>query len=162
MPIKIFVFQFLFFLFLFIYLFFSKYIDGFLSESLRRGIILFHPGFSHFLWLFLTGVWVTGSLFRSLFGNLVDYNNALVCMVLILPLISHSSIHFSKILETVPSAPSTTGITFILMFQSKIPVLAFFYFHAVVRWNSKIHSMTSSFFFFFLVNYHSVWSSGWD
>ena len=47
--------------------------------------------------------------------------------------------------------------------SSKIQVffnlLAFFVFHFMVCWNSKIHKITSSFLF---VNEYEAWSSDWD
>ena len=69
---------------------------------------------------------------------------------------------FFRPLWTVPSTSITIGITvtfivnsFVFYISEKVQVianlLAFFYFHSVVHWNSKIHSMASS-FFFLLIN----------
>ena len=52
---------------------------------------------------------------RALLSNLADLNNILVWVVSILPQISNSSSLFSKHLEAVPSAPTSTGTTFTLM-----------------------------------------------
>ena len=46
-----------------------------------------------------------------------NLNNALLWMASILPLISNSSSSFSKSLEVVPSAPTTTCITITIMFH---------------------------------------------
>ena len=48
---------------------------------------------------------------RTLFSILAGLNNELVSIVSILPLISFSSIIFSKPLGTILSAPITTGTT---------------------------------------------------
>ena len=57
---------------------------------------------------------------RTLLSILVDLNDAVVWVVLILLLISNSSNLFFKPLETVPSAPTTTGITVTLMFHNSL------------------------------------------
>ena len=76
---------------------------------------------------------------------LTDLNNAVVCMVSFLPLISNSSNHFSKSLgRTVPCVPTTIGITIIFMFHSFFGYLA----------KSKYLSIFSLFFIF------TSWSIG--
>ena len=55
---------------------------------------------------------------RTLHSIQIDLNYAVVCIVSILPLISNTSSLFSKLLETVPSAPITIGITVTLIFHN--------------------------------------------
>ena len=55
-------------------------------------------------------------VYRTLLRILTALDNALVIKVLILPLISTSPSLFSKYLQTIPSASSTTGITVTLKF----------------------------------------------
>ena len=85
---------------------------------------------------------------RTLLTILANLNNAVVWMLLILPLIFSSSSSLSTLLETVPSAPTTIGITIPLMFHSffffyfsgKVQVFvndfAFFHFHSEVHLSS--------------------------
>ena len=99
-----------------------------------------------------------------LLNILANLNNAVIFIVLI-PLISTSSLSlFSKLLETIASAPTTIVITVIFMFhclfsyQARTQVFVYFFafcvcLHCVVRWNSKIQKMTS--FFFALINIQS-------
>ena len=85
---------------------------------------------------------------RTLF-ILGNFDNAVVWMVLILPLVSKS-------LGTVPHASTTIGITINLMFHSLFQSLAksrylciffaFFYFHSLFCWNDKTHETANSLF----------------
>ena len=101
---------------------------------------------------------------RNLLSILADLNNAVVRTVSIRPLISKSSCPFTHPLLTVPRVPITIGITVTLMYHNffKVEVLillfVFFQFHTVVGRDSKVHKSASS--FFFVVDYHEVWSSG--
>ena len=61
---------------------------------------------------------------RTLLSIPANLNNVAVWMVSILPLISNSSSLSSKLLGTVPRAPTTIGITFTLIFQSFFSSLA--------------------------------------
>ena len=73
---------------------------------------------------------------------------AVVCMVLVLPLIFSSSL-FNEPLRTVSSVPTIIGITVTsseLWQNLRIFSFFFFNFHFVARWNGKIHFMISSFF----------------
>ena len=55
---------------------------------------------------------------RTRLSILADLNNAVVCMVVLWPLISKSSSPFTNFLPIVPSALITIGITVIFRFQS--------------------------------------------
>ena len=57
------------------------------------------------------------SLYRTFLSILADLDNAIVYMVLSLPLISLSISHFFKSFGIVPSVPSIFGITVIFMFH---------------------------------------------
>ena len=48
---------------------------------------------------------------RTLLNILADFNCAVAWIDLILPLISSSASHFSRLLEIIPKAPATIGIT---------------------------------------------------
>ena len=91
---------------------------------------------------------MTVSLLRSprLVSFLADFSIAVVWIVSIfLLLISSSPILFFSFLGIVPRDSSVIGIT--VMFSALkifIQFFAFFYFHSVTRWNSKIHLMTRS------------------
>ena len=63
-------------------------------------------------------------VFKTFLCNLADFNNAVVFIVLVLPLITNSSGLFSEHLETVPSAPTTIGITVTLMIHNFFSSLA--------------------------------------
>ena len=80
---------------------------------------------------------------------------------------------FSQPLRSVPSVPTTIGITVTLMFlgflvlcQVFVYHFVFFYFKCVVRRNEKIHKMSSSYvgvgrghtFFLFLFSLNNTWS----
>ena len=83
------------------------------------------------------------------------------------------TVFFFKIFGTVPSTPTTTGNTATFLFQSllvffcfflfsgKVKIFSstihvficlftFFYFHSGIRWNGKVLSMISSFYFLIL------------
>ena len=60
---------------------------------------------------------------RTLLSILANLSNAVTCIILILILISNSSILLSKPLGTVPSAPTTVGITFIFHSFSAIIII---------------------------------------
>ena len=77
-----------------------------------------------------TEVWLTASLSRTLLSILTDFNSAVVWMVLILSLISHSSCLFSWPLGIVSKDLTTIGMT------KAITTTTFFFF----------------FFFFFVVH----------
>ena len=55
---------------------------------------------------------------QKLLSIQADLNSTVVWMILIVPLIYNSFRLFSKPLGTIPSAPTTMGITVILMFHS--------------------------------------------
>ena len=90
---------------------------------------IFHTSSNWWLWI-------------RVFCILGDRNNAVICIVFILPLVSNSASLFSKPLRTVRSASTTIGIGVSFIFY----ILAFFHFHSEVHRNSKIHQITSSFF----------------
>ena len=89
----------------------------------------------------LTSEWPQVS--RTLLSILTDLNSVVVRMVLILPLICNSFNLLAKPLETIPSTPSTIGITITFTFHS--------YFSSLAR--SKYLSIFSSFIF-------TLWSAG--
>ena len=102
---------------------------------------------------------------RTLLSIQADLNNALVCMVSILPLISNSSNPFSKPLGTVPSAPTATDITVSFVFHSFLSSLSrskymslFLLSFTFTLWSAgtakSVKRHIPSFFFF--VNYHWV------
>ena len=109
--------------------------------------------------------WQQVSCPRTLWSNIVDLNTAVVCVVFILLISNSFSVFFPMFLETVPSIPSTIGITFMFhtIFQLYDIYLFFFSLSFIFTLcsvnNDKIHSIVSS---FFLVNLYSFWSSGWD
>ena len=90
---------------------------------------------------------------RILLNNLAALNNAVVWMVSILLLTSNYSNLLSNPLGTVPSVPTTIGITVMFMFHrffssvarsSHLSTLSFSF---IFTWNSKI--IEASFFFLF-------------
>ena len=103
---------------------------------------------------FYTEVWLTASLFRTL----INLNNAVIWMVSILLLISSP---FSRYLGTVPSAPTTNGITVTFMFfsffcffwQDPSICLSFrflsFSLHFVLEQQNSLDNKFFFFFFFF-------------
>ena len=88
---------------------------------------------------------------RTLLSILADLNYSVVWIVSILRLIFSSSSLFSKAFQSVPSAPTTTSITFTLMFHGfflyfsgKVQVFlylfTFFYFYSMLHWKGKAKS----------------------
>ena len=73
--------------------------------------------YTSFNWLVFTKLWVISVLkiARTLLSIIADFNNIVACMISILPLISISPVSFSWILETVPKALTTSGITVTFM-----------------------------------------------
>ena len=94
-----------------------------------------------------------------------DISNAVILMVSILPQISGSSWFFSKHLRTVPSIPTTTGITMTFIFHSLFVlfyfIFLFFYFFILFIYlfyffsllSDKVYVIVSPFVFF---NFHSL------
>ena len=125
-------------------------------------IILLLASFSHQLVGFFWSLKESSSLqvSRTLLSILANLNNAVLWMVSILPPIFDSSNPLFNALETVPSAPTTIGITvtwmfhrfFLVLWQSPIFVylFTFFSFYFAVCWNGKIHNTASSLFFILL------------
>ena len=109
---------------------------------------------------------------RTLLSILAVFNNAVVWMVSTRPPTFKSSRPFNNPLVTVSKAPITIGIivTFIFhsffQFSSKVEVLislfTFFQFYSLVSWDSNVDNFADFLFFFFVVDYYKVWSSGWD
>ena len=84
---------------------------------------------------------------RTRLNILTNLKNAVLCMLSSYPPISKSSSPCSNPLVTVPSAPITFGITFmVLFFQYSckvwvfISLFAFFQFYLVVSRNGKVHN----------------------
>ena len=105
---------------------------------------------------------------RTLLSILVDCSSAVFWMVSMLPLISRFSSLFSKLFVTVPSARTTIGITFTLMFHSLFNSLArsrylslFFYFPSASPFD-LLGPQSPPVDAFSFVNQHQVWSPGWD
>ena len=104
---------------------------------------LFQFYYLSFLWVTrwsFTEAWVTARFSRSLLTILAVHNNAMVWIVSSIPLISYSSSHFSKPLETVPIAPTIVGITVTIMFHA-------FFFHFMVSCKYFLVVSLSSIFF---------------
>ena len=127
----------------------------------------------YFLTVFLTNIrfsleseWqqVSSSL-QELSENSSYLHNAIVWMVSILPSISICSNPLSKPMRTVPSAPTTIGITVTHMFHSLFDFFSsltkpkyLFIFFTFFDFHLVVHYMVSSlifFSFFFFVNYKS-------
>ena len=97
---------------------------------------------------------------RTLLSILPLVVSAVICMFSILPLNSNSFNLFSKLLETIPNAPTTIGTTDTLMFHNFFSFLArsknlsifslSLIFFSVVLQNGKIHSTAN--YFFLLIN----------
>ena len=86
----------------------------------------------------------------SLLGILADLKNSVVWVVSIRPPISSSSSSLSKPLETVPSVPTTIGITVTLMFYSFLSYLARYKYSFFLSF-SLIFTLWSAFFSLFLL-----------
>ena len=82
---------------------------------------------------------------RTFLGILANLNNAIVGMVLILPLISNSFSLFSKRLVTVPSTLFAIGVTVTTMFLAR-SIFVLIYFPYVVSRNGKIDKQQINFF----------------
>ena len=141
--------------------------------------ILFLASFSiiSVSWRCFIGVWVIADFRKppELFpANLI---NAVIWMVSVRPPISNPSSPLFKLLGTVPSASITTGITVTLMFHcffsslARSKYLSLFSFSLILTLRSAGMTKPSirktlffSFlhFFFFFLNYPSVWFSGRD
>ena len=111
---------------------------------------VFHTSIS---WWFLTGVWVSPQVSRTLLSILIDLNNAVVRMVSTCLLISNSSSLFTNPLGIFPSAPITISITatftfYRFLFSSKVLVL-FSLFHFLSFSLCGLLWQQSSLFFFF-------------
>ena len=112
---------------------------------------------------------------RILPSILADFNNAVVWMISICVLIANSSSPYTNPMVTVPSAPSTIGITVTFMFHSfclffcffqfpsnvqvLISLFAFLQFYSVVGRDGEVHNSAGSLVF---VDIHKVWSYGRD
>ena len=94
-------------------------------------------------------------VYRTRLSIVTNFNNVVVSMVLILPLISDSSSPLSKSLGIIPSARTTIGITITFMFHSFFSSLArsnylynhhyyyYFYFLSFSHWHSPMVSYSS-------------------
>ena len=97
------------------------------------------------LWELFTPALAHLSDLKILLSILADLDNAVVWMVTTCPLVYTSSSAFIKPLLTVPSAPTTTGITVTFMFHNFL-----------VLWQGLPLFSRLSFF----VDHHKVWFSG--
>ena len=98
------------------------------------------------------------SLLKTLLNILVDLNNAVVWMVLILPLISNST-PLSRPLGAVPNVPITNNITVTLMFHNLVlwlgPSVCLSFcllllpFSGLLKWQNLLDGKFFFFFFFF-------------
>ena len=75
---------------------------------------------------------------RTLLNILTDLYNAVFCVVSILSQISNSFNLFSKPLATIPSVPTTIGITDTFMFHSFFSSLSRTEYHFDLRWIWRI------------------------
>ena len=126
-------------------------------------------------WWFSTGVQVTASLFKFsglLLSILADLNNA-VWMVFTRPLISKSSTPCTNSLVTVPTVPIVIIFIITFIFHSFYSYLArseylflfslsfsFILWSAGMAWSNFQRVLLFFIFFFFVVDYLKVWSSG--
>ena len=108
---------------------------------------------------------------RTLLSILAVFNNAVVWMVSIQPPTSKSSRPFDNPLVTVPKAPITIGVIVTFIFHSFFNSLArsmylSFFSHSFSFILSSAGTAKSTilqiFFFFVVVDYYKVWSSGRD
>ena len=100
---------------------------------------------------------------RTLLSIMADLNNAVVWIVSTRPLIFKSSNPFTKLLVTVPRAPTTIDITITFMFHSFFNSLErsrylFFFlpFFSFTQWSAKSTIWQVLIFF---VDYYKAWSS---
>ena len=75
-------------------------------------------------WWAFTGVSKSSQISRILLCIQADFTNAVVWLVLILPMISNLSTSFSGFLRTIWNALTTIGITFTFMFHNFFSSLA--------------------------------------
>ena len=68
----------------------------------------------------------------TLLCTLADFNDAVVSIVLILPLVSNSLSSFSKLLGTVPNTPTAVGITITFMFKLLLLLYLLQVFHTCI------------------------------
>ena len=109
---------------------------------------------------------------RTLLSILAVFNDAVVWMVSTRLSTSKSSRPFHNPLVNVPKAPITIGIIVTCMFHSFFNSLAksrylslFSHSFSFILWSAgtaKSKILHVFFFFFFLVDYYKVWSSGRD
>ena len=106
---------------------------------------------------------------RTLLSILAVFNNAVVWIVSTRPPTSKSSRPFTNPLVTVPKAPITIGTIVTFMFHSFFNSLArswylsfFSHSFSFILWSAGTAKSTllQILFFFFLVDYNKVWSSG--
>ena len=130
--------------------------------------------FSHQLWPVVFH-WRLGDskslqISRIILNIFAELSSTVVWMVSIISQISNSATLISQPLKTVPSVPTSTGITVTFMFYDFFDSLArskylsgfffftFFHFHSVVvRQKSKIYRMISSIFLFLLTQGLTFW-----
>ena len=105
----------------------------------------------------------------ALLSILADFSNAVVRVVSIRPLISSYSTPFLRLLEIIPSTPPTAGMTltlnfhiFLVLWQGLSTCRCFRFRLFLLCGLPQGKNPQDSKFFFCLVIYHSVWSSGWD
>ena len=125
-------------------------------------------GFSHQRWLMFFQWSLSDSkssqVSRTLLSILADFNNAVVWIVSIRPVIFKSSSCYTNPLVSVLRAPITISIivTFMFLFNSltRSRYLSFFShfdFSQWSGWDSKVDNFASSLLF---VDYYKIWSSG--
>ena len=98
----------------------------------------------------LTGGFSMMSVWQQVSSSLViiltDFNSTVVWIVSILSLTSSSSGQFQRIQLQMLSPLLPCPTTFYALWQDPSICLSFlFYFHSMVRWNDKIHLLTSNF-----------------
>ena len=109
---------------------------------------------------------------RTLLSILAVFNNAVIWMVSTRSLTSKSSWPFSNPSVIVPKAPGTNGTRDTFMFHSffnslaRSRYLSFFFSHSFsfILWSAGTAKSTilQILFFFFVVDYYKIWSSGRD
>ena len=70
----------------------------------------------------------------TLLGILANLNNAVICMVSNLPLISSSTSLFTKLLGTIPHVPAIIGIIVTLIIHSFLSSLAYVLLPMKIGW----------------------------
>ena len=137
--------------------------------------LLFTPlGFFSVNWCFLYWSFSdrkSPQVSRTLLSILAVLNNAVIWIVSTRRLISKSSRAFNNTLVTVPRVPFTSGTIVTFKFHSFFNSLArsmylsfLSHFFTFIPWLAQMAKSTilQILFFFFLVDYYKVWSSGWD